>query len=220
MNKRTQIPTHFQYAIVIAMPVVVFWLFWKISMTRSVSISLVEPRVEVTYEMVWGFGLKQRVSVSAHRLQFFDASSGWIEIYDKNYNSGVSVYRTLGGETLYFGTGYKLYKYQLSSRELQTSCSKNLIPALNSFGSKLLNSRTENEIQELDPGSIDLWNYLEEGQVGSHLPKESRKSRYYKNVVYEGRFGLVRSRGKFLKVGFAPADKSAEPRFGLHFSCG
>lgn len=221
MRKPKQLGRGYQWAIAATMPVAAVWIIWNVLTTSSVSVPLAEPGLKVNYSMVRGlFGMKQNITVSEHALQVFGASSGWSDIFKRPYNSGVAVYRSVDGKTYFFGTGYMLYKYEMFSGKLQYSCNTHWIPPENSFGRELMRSGNREEMERLDPGSTRLWRYLEEDQLGSRLLKEPIKSRYYRDLIYEGRIGLVRSPSRPLKAGFAPADKAAEPRFGLHFSCG
>jgi len=195
------------------------FFIWKAGMTHSAAVNLQPVPYSLTYTMAWGLGMDERFAIRRTGSLWFEQSSGWIELWKKPYNSGLALYRSSNGDAYYLGLTYKLFIFDPSSGALWTSCDTDSIPAYTPLGEQL--SRSENyEVQEvLDPKAPHLFEYIEINQLGA-MPASPPKSRYYADLEYLGKFGLIRSRGRGSKVGFTPADRAPEPRLGLDFSCG
>ncbi|QFY61060.1 hypothetical protein FZ934_11935 [Rhizobium grahamii] len=193
--------------------------FWTLEMTRSTTIGLEPTGYDLTYTMTWGFGMDQEFSFARTGSSVSGPSSGSIDIWKKPYNSGLALYRSVDGATYYLGLGYKLFTFRPSSGYLKSSCNPDDIPTHTELGMQLSKRIGHERIEALDPGAQHLFNYIEADQQGT-LPSLPLSSRYYENLVYLGKFGLIRSEERGSDVGFTPADKSSEPRLGLEFSCG
>lgn len=195
------------------------YTFWKIGMTRSTTIGLKSTGYDLTYTIAWGLDMTEEFSLKRVGALMPGSSSGSIDIWKKPYNSGVALYRSIDGGTYYFGLGYKLFTFDPSSGALKSSCYIGTIPPLTPFGMQLSNLTAYKQIEAVDPGARHLFNYIEADERGT-IPLSPPNSRYYANLIYLGKFGLIRAKGRRNDVGFAPADKASEPRFGLKFSCG
>lgn len=198
------------------------FILWQSAMTRSVAIRLDNDRYDLSFTMAWGWGMSERLRLTRPGAFFSTASSSWIEIWKKPYNSGLSIYRSSKDGSYYFGSGYKLFRFDPTSGKLTESCEKSLIPARSPLGERLAPLRSGPEADALDPGARRLFTYIEAGQNNdqpSHVD-----SKYYLNLTYLGSIGLLRptrdqsSRGG--DVTFAPANKAPEPRLSLDIHCG
>ncbi|WP_420411872.1 hypothetical protein [Roseibium sp.] len=190
--------------------------------SHSVTIPLKGTEYEITYSMSWGRSMHQKFKVlPAEAWSIGMLTTVGYELYDKPYNSGVSIYRTADSKEFYFGLGYGAYKFNEADGTMEGGCYKIDLPAHNEFGEKLIKLSGFKEREAFDPSGRGLWNYIEPSQLGENITSMPA-SKYYKNLIYLGRFGLVRSvkprRGN--RVGFVPASKGAEPRFGLDHWCG
>ncbi|MFT4182927.1 MAG: hypothetical protein QM636_13535 [Rhizobium sp.] len=191
-------------------------------MTRSAMISLEPTPYNLTYTMAWGWGMEERFSVTQVEALLSGSSSGWIDIWKKPDNSGLTLYRTLDGRTYYLGLSYQLFWFYVPSGTLVASCDKRNIPAYTSLGEQVSKLKDYEAIEALDPGSRHLFQYVETDQRGT-IPISPPNSRYYADLQYLGRFGLIRSENRGSRgngVAFAPANMAPEPRLGLDFSCG
>ncbi|QND47338.1 hypothetical protein HB780_16680 [Rhizobium lusitanum] len=191
-------------------------------MTRSATISLEPTPYNLTYAMAWGWGMEERFSITPIGALLSGPSSDWIDIWKRPYNSGIALYRTLDGRTYYLGLSYQLFWFHAPSGDLVASCDKGNIPAYTSLGDEISKLRNYEAIEALDPGAWHLFEYIEADQRGT-IPTLPPNSRYYANLQYLGKFGLVRPEkrgGRGDEVDFAPAGKAPEPRLGLDFSCG
>ncbi|KEA06623.1 hypothetical protein CN09_06435 [Rhizobium rhizogenes] len=195
------------------------YFLWKAQMTRAASISLEPTPYNLTYTMVWGWGMEQRFSITPIGALLSGPSSGWMDIWKEPYNSGLALYRTLDGRTYYLGLSYQLFWFHAPSEALVATCDKRNIPAYTSLGEQISKLTDYKAIEALDPGARHLFQYVETDQRGT-IPKMPPNSRYYANLQYLGKFGLVGAQGRGDEVGFAPAGKAPEPRLGLDFSCG
>lgn len=195
------------------------YAFWKLGMTRSTTIALETTGYDFTYTIAWGMGMDEEFSLARVGELMSGPSSGSIDIWKKPYNSGLALYRAVDGGTYYFGLGYKLFTFEPSSGVLKSSCSVDDTPPHTPLGMQLSKLTVHEDIEAVDPGARHLFSYIEADRLGT-IPSSPPNSRYYANLLYLGKFGLIRSGGRGDDVGFAPADKAPEPRFGLQFSCG
>lgn len=186
-------------------------------MTRSATVVLEPSRYNLTYTLAWGWGMKERFSIKPAGALISGSSSVWIEIWRKPYNSGVALYRSADGAIYYLGLSYRLFWFQDGT--LRSSCDRADLPAYTPLGAQLAKAREHQTMETLDPRAEHLFRYIESGQMGP-IPPSPPDSRYYANLKYVGRFGLVRATGRGSEAGFVPADKGPEPRLGLDPSCG
>lgn len=195
------------------------FFIWKTEMTHSATVNLQPVPYSLTYTMAWGLGMDERFAIRRTGSLWFEQSSRWINIWKKPYNSGLALYRSSNGKAYYLGLNYTLFIFDALSGTLRTSCDTDSIPAYTPLAEQLSRSRNYEAQEALDPKAPRLFEYIEINQLGA-MPTSPPKSRYYADLEYLGKFGLIRSHGRGSKVGFAPADRAPEPRFGLDFSCG
>lgn len=201
---------------------------WRVLMTRSVTIRLEPAGYDLTYTMAWGMSMHQEFALSKLGRPVSGASSGWIELWKKPYDSGLSVYRTPDGSRYYLGTGYTLFMFDTASGELSSSCSPDFPPPFTELGQKLDFYRSYEVIRSLDPEGRSLFRYIDPEEQGGPVSDTSLSSRYYADLDYLGRFGLVRppdswpgsGSGRGDEVRFVPAGHGNEPRNSLGSMCG
>jgi hypothetical protein len=152
-------------------------------------------------------------------------SSGWLEVWDKPYNAVLTVYRSLDGRVYYLSTGWgPAYIFDAPSKILRSDCLQRYPLKLTELGNQLkeLTGQRHDAIEAADPNAPRQWSYVEADDRGE-IPAEPPRSRYYADVVYLGKFGVIqnaRGSGRGEDVGFAPAGKAPEPRLGFSASCG
>jgi hypothetical protein len=200
------------------------YFLWRTQLTRSTTIQLEDTGYGLTYSVAWGLGMEERFAVSRWGGMLPGSSSGWLEIWDKPYNAVLTVYRTLDGKTYYFGTGWLfVFTFDPISGEIKRFCggTQTPMPQLTALGAQLRNRTVYTEAEATDPAPR-LRSYVNAQDRGA-IPISPSKSRYYADLLYLGKFGVIgniHGRGRGEDVGFVPADKAAEPRFGLDANCG
>lgn len=203
---------------------VVFVLLYKACsavLTHSVTVPIENTNYTLEYSMAWHTGMRETLTLLSPgpRSSILPKTASY-EIYDKPYNSGVSVYRSDDARIYYFGFGFGLYRLNVEEDVFEGGCYQIEIPPINEFGKKLRELELT-ERDQIDPDGRDLWRYIEQDKTGEKVTQVP--SKYYKDLVYLGKFGVIRppnNRGRGEFVGFVPSNKGAEPRFGLSYSCG
>lgn len=188
---------------------------------RTVAVDLGSSGYELAFTVDWGFGMDQRFRLKRSWVPWPADSSRWIEIFDKPYNSGATLYVSEDGETYYVGAGYTLLTIVPDEGTLDATCNVELLPKRTPLAELLLVSDLETD-EQLDPGAPRVNTYVPTEEPKALLSDPAPTSKYYKGVRYIGRFGVTGERGsrRGSGVGFAPAAAAPEPRLGLEFSCG
>ena len=190
---------------------------------RQSAIVSITSEYALTYTVAWGWGMDQQVAFSRRWVPRPVATSEWIAIWKRPYNSGAAVYVTDRGDRYYVGTTYKLLIVDIPQGRIYSSCDTFQIPARTALGEKLLLSGAQG-YQQMDPGAFALNRYIGKETLAGAAPNEPPPSRYYLGLRYLGRFGIVEpdkrvtSRGS--EVRFVPAQNEPEPRLALQFDCG
>lgn len=196
------------------------YMGWRMLMTRSVTIRLEPAGYDLTYTMAWGMGMEQKLTLSKVGGVFEQASSDWIEIWKKPYNSGLSIYRSRNGSRYYFGSVYRLFVFETVSGALSSYCHPDAAPPRTDLGKQLEFYNSHEARESADPGGRDLFAYVEEDELSGSVSENPPPSRYYADLDYLGRFGLVRSEGRGHRIRFVPAPFAAEPQNSLYSRCG
>lgn len=191
---------------------------WKVEATRSTTIRLESAGYDLTYSMVWGWRMEEQFSLKRVGTLLPGPSSGWAEIWQRPYNSGLALYRSVEGRTYYLRLANQLFTFEPMSGALKTFYCDTGLPRYTPLGLQLSMLKSQEEIEAADPGARYLFNYIEADQRGTR-PQSTPDSRYYTSLKYLGKFGLVRSEGRGDQVGFVPADKAPEPRLSLNIDC-
>ena len=188
---------------------------------RSVAVSLGSLDYDVVFTVAWGTGMDQQFTLQRDGAPLSAVSSRWIEIFDKPYNSGATLYVSDDGTTYYLGASYTLLTIVPGKGTLEATCNSEALPKRTPLGDLLLNSEWDMD-EELDPGAPRVNRYVPTEESIAVLPNPAPHSKYYEGVRYIGRFGVTDDdgRGRGSGVGFAPATIAPEPRLGLEFSCG
>jgi hypothetical protein len=188
---------------------------------RSVAVSLGSSDYDMVFTVAWGTGMHQQFTLQRQGASLSTVSSRWIEIFDKPYNSGATLYVSDDGTTYYLGAFYTLLTIEPGEGTLETTCDQEALPKRTPLAELLLNSEWETD-EKLDPGAPRINTYIPTEESSSALPDPLPPSKYYEGVRYIGRFGVTDDdgRGRGSGVGFAPATIAPEPRLGLEFSCG
>ncbi|RUX03427.1 hypothetical protein EOA30_16145 [Mesorhizobium sp. M8A.F.Ca.ET.059.01.1.1] len=203
-----------------AIVVLIAYQSWKSEMTSSATVRLTPAGYDLTYTVEWGWGMDEKFSLAREGEWLAGPSSGWMEIWKRPYNSGLALYRAADDGTYYLGLGYKFFTFEPSTGVLKSDCNAEALPTRTPLGLRLLDlnlNRTEREAA--DPGAQDRFGYVEPDQ-GGPLPSAPPVSKYYTNLVYLGKFGLTRAKGRGGPAEFVPANKGAEIRLGLEPFCG
>ncbi len=209
-------------AILLIMVVGICIAGWRNLTQRSIAVSLGSSGYEVAFTVAWGTtGMDQQFTLQRQGTTLSAVSSSWIEIFDKPYNSGATLYVSTDGTTYYLGAFYILLTIVPGKGILETTCNKEARPKRTPRGELLLNSEWDVD-EKLDPGAPRINTYIPTEESSSALPDPLPPSKYYEGVRYIGRFGVTDDdgRGRRSGVGFAPATVAPEPRLGLEFSCG
>jgi hypothetical protein len=198
---------------------------WQTFTRRSTTVDIQPPEYSIAYTVAWGMGMDQRLTLERDGIPWAVASTGWVELWDKPYNSGAVMYASEDGETYFFGTGYKLFSLSPKSGVLWSSCEQDVIPKRTPFAERLSVEGRERLDEQIDPGALGVHRFIRGDELAGKVPAAPPQSRYYSGLRYLGRFGIVRPepgvdprRGN--EVRFVPAGNSPEPRLGLQFSCG
>lgn len=185
---------------------------------RSVTVVVPTEGLNVTYSVAWGWQMEERLAIAVNESLFSSVSTGWEEIWDKPYNSGMTLYRSEDGRFLYIGLSIRLYRYDVAAGTLTAFCYSHAATRFTLLGERLA-AASFTQHEEIDPGREDRLDYVDPALKGE-IPSMPPGSRYYSGLEYLGRFGVIRSKGRGSNVGFEPADKAPEPRLGLGGTCG
>ena len=196
--------------------------FFHLHNTRSSTVQLTRDGYSLTFKMRWGWGMEESFQFTANNDGWLSSgsSSPWIEILAKPYRSGLAVYVSADNRSYYVGTGYQLFIMETQSGDLQATCSASDVPPYTMLGKQLSNSRTRGEADGINPGGKDLFEYIEPEQLSGKTSTEPPASKYYANIKYLGKFGLVRSGGRGNEIRFVSSDIIPEPRMALNPNCG
>ncbi len=195
---------------------------WKSYSRRSVSVEIA-PGYTLTYTVAWGWGMDQQLTLAPRWVPRPIASSEWIEIWKRPYNSGAAVYATEQGGRFFVGTSYKLLIVDISQRKIFSSCDMEAIPPRKTPTERLPPQGNAAD-EGLDPEALGLTRYISPGTSAGAAPTNPPPSGYYPGLRYLGRFGIVGPQGSALSRGsevrFAPAENEPEPRLALQMHCG
>ena len=182
-------------------------------LTRSVTVPLEGSGYDLTYTVAWGWGMEEKFRLAPAGSSGPDLSSGWREIWDKPYNSGMALYRSQDGATYYLGMSYNVFEFKVSSGNLTVFCDrKGLVE-------RFPDAPAEHG-GEFVAGAPRLQRYVYE-RLQPRIPSAPPDSKFYVNLKYLGKFGVTQSGGwRGDGVSFVPADDTSEPRNGLDGSCG
>jgi hypothetical protein len=195
------------------------YALWSVGTRRSATVRLEPAGYDLSYTIAWGWGMEEKLTLARVDALLPVPSSEWLEIWKKPYNSGLAVYRSSAG-TYYFGSIYKLFIFEPSVGALRASCSPDDVPARTPFGMQLSNSGNSAANETIDPGARHLFSYIEPNQNNGPIPEDPSGSRYYADLKYLGKFGLVRSEGRGNEIRFVPPSSASEPRLALGVQCG
>lgn len=185
---------------------------------RSITIAAPMEKVDITYSVAWGWGMEERLSIAPEGSLFSSVSTDWEEIWERPYNSGMTVYRSKDGQFLYIGLSIRLYRYDVEAGTMTAFCYSREAVGFTPLGEQLAAvSYTEREA--IDPRRKERLDYVDPALRGE-IPASPPESRYYSGLEYLGRFGVERAKGRGSDVGFEPSDKVSEPRLGLGGTCG
>ena len=193
---------------------------WHFAMTRTASTRLPGDTYTLSLAMAWGWGMEERIAIRRIGALWPGPSSGWIELWKRPYNSGLSVYRSTENGTYYLGALYQLYIFEPGSGTLRASCNIEDVPPRTVLGEQLSSRETTASDAQVDPGTVGLFNYIGNDEETGDIPPDPPDSTYYRNLKYLGKFGLVRSEGRGNEVRFVPANRGREPRLSLDIRCG
>jgi hypothetical protein len=195
---------------------------WKSYSRRSVSVEIA-PGYALTYTVAWGWGMDQQLTLAQRWVPHPIASSEWIEIWKRPYNSGAAVYATEQGDRFFVGTSYRLQIVDISQRKIFSTCDTATIPTRKTTPEQLPPQGSAGD-DEAAPQAPGLMRYILPETPAGAAPTNPPPSRYYVGLRYLGRFGIVgpqksaSSRGS--EVGFVPAQNEPEPRLALQVHCG
>lgn len=195
---------------------------WNTYSRRSARVEIT-PDHALTYTVAWGWGMDQQLTLDQRWVPRPIASSEWIAIWKRPYNSGAAIYATEQGERYFIGTTYKMLVVDLAQHRVFSSCDEASIPARTPLAERLLSDGREG-YERNDPAGLDLARYILPDIPAGAVPNEPPPSKYYQGLRYLGRFGIVAperrvfSRGN--EVRFAPASREPEPRLALQLHCG
>lgn len=203
-----------------AIAVLISYTSWKSNMTSSATVRLEPAALNLTYTVAWGWGMSEKFSFARDGGWFAGPSSGWIEIWKRPYNSGLALYRSVDDRTYYLSLGHRFFTFEPSSGVLKPNCNPEALPTRTPLGMRLLSlNLNPTEREAVDPGARERFGYIEPDQSGP-VPSAPPISKYYKGLVYLGKFGLTRTEGRGGPAEFVPAGRGAEARLGLEPSCG
>lgn len=206
-------------------PTVIFilvsvFLGWSWMMQRSTTVTLQDTDYSLTYRVAWGFGMKERLMLGKTEAPWSLASSQWVEIWKKPYNSGAVLYVSNDGQTFYIGTYYKLGIAMPDSKRLVMTCDKADIPKLTQLGRHISASQDFEQVKIIDPEGQSFPSYIEADVPGRTTTGPPTPSKYYIDLQYIGRFGVVRGKSRGKDVRFVSSDNAPEPQMSLNVHCG
>ncbi|MDO1581548.1 hypothetical protein [Rhizobium oryzicola] len=198
------------------------WVAWQAYFRRSATIDLTQG-YRLTYTVAWGLGMDQRLSLKQYGLPWATGSTGWIEVWNKPYNTGAVVYAAETGDIYYIGTGYQLVAVNVTQGTMLTRCDPAWIPKPTALAEQQM--ILENNGGQGVSNAPKLWTYLPQNANGGGAPINPPLSEYYVGVRYLGRFGIVEpdrqtGLGRGQEVRFVPAENAPEPRLALRLYCG
>lgn len=194
------------------------YLLWQSWETRSATLDLEGSGYKLTYSVVWGMSMHERLSVARAEQPFSGSSSEWLELYKKPYNSGLAVYRTLDGSAYYFGFLYRTIRFDPASGTLKALCEKPAEVGYTDEGARLAQMKDVVLSQQADAGAPRLFDHIDGDWLAASTGKPVA-SKYYANLQYLGRFGILDGGLRGTDVGFLPAARP-EPHLALNAGCG
>lgn len=191
--------------------------FWRHLTISSATIDLAPNEYRLTYSVAWGVGMNESFELKRTRSLWPVANSGWVAVWNDPDNSGLVVYKAPGREVYYFGFPRNLFRFDASDGRLSEISEHEGIPPLTELGTALMNS-TFDKRADIDPGAPRFPVGASEGP-STTPPVVPPASRYYRDLVYLGRFAVFSSpygnrRGD--GVVFVPAGAVGEPQLPLH----
>jgi hypothetical protein len=136
---------------------------------RSIAVWLGSSGYEVVFTVAWGTGMDQQFTLQRQGTPLSAVSSRWIEIFDKPYNSGATLYVSDDGTTYYLGAFYTLLTIMPGKGTLETTCNGEARPKRTPLGELLLNSEWDMD-EKLDPGAPRINRYIQTEESSSTLP--------------------------------------------------
>jgi len=198
-------------AVVVCLLCVGLYLLWQSWATRSETIALDGSGYELTYTVAWGWSMQERVSLAKPGQPSSD--SDWIELFEKPYNSGVAVYQTADGRAYYLGLLYHTMRFDPASGVLDVLCRK---PEEVAYTAEARFAAKDNRLRA-DTGAPSLFEYVDGDWLGASTGTPVA-SKYYADLLYLGRFGVLDGNFRGADIGFQPA-AAPESQMALDASC-
>lgn len=148
-------------------------------------------------------------------------SSEWNKIWKKPYNSGLAVYRSVAEEIYYLGSEYGVLIFDPTLGTLKRTCNQSDMPKAIPSGLPVP-APTSNALKAAaaKDQSRYLFEYIEVDQMSGDISATPPNSKFYLDLKYLGRFGLVRSDGRGSEVRFVTPETAPEPYWGISKLCG
>lgn len=191
---------------------------WRQLGHRTVSIELKPSSHVLTYEMAWDFGMRQRFTLRQAGAIFASTAVPWREISTKPYNSGAALYVSRTMDTYYIADGVRLYSLDRQTGTVTTRCDLADFPRRTRLGRALADLITTSPSITSHPEG--LFRYIAADEKAGPVPAQPSPSRYYADLLYLGKFGVVEGGRRGQDVRFVPAGHAEEPQLPIQSGCG
>lgn len=99
---------------------------------RSTSIELGDTGKRLTFSVIWGWGMEQKLSISAGSSELFETKTE--EVWKKPFNAGGPVYRDPSGMTYYVFLFSGIFRVDTVSNQMEKLCDREIISGLTHVG--------------------------------------------------------------------------------------
>jgi hypothetical protein len=196
------------------------YALWLATMVSSTTIKLGDTGYAVAYRMAWGWGMEERVDVFRLDSPTVGQSGGWLDIWKKPYNSGMSLYRSEDGSTYLFGFAPGVYRFDVATGQMDYHCSTaGLVSAKAPEASLAVPTTLEGTSTRR---RAQAYNSFIEPTEGQEIPDDPPASRHYEGLRFLGMFGVTRGGRDAMRGGptaFASSEEGEEQIDTLDGDC-
>jgi hypothetical protein len=99
---------------------------------RSASIELGDTGKRLTFSVIWGWGMEQKLVISTGSSDLFETEKE--EVWKKPYNAGGPIYRDASGRTFFVFLYSGIFRVDTVSNRIEKLCDRNLVSGLAHIG--------------------------------------------------------------------------------------
>ena len=99
---------------------------------RSASIELGDTGIRLTFSVIWGWGMQQKLSISTGSSELFETKTE--EVWKKPYNAGGPVYADTSGRKFLVFLHSGIFRVDTVSNRIEKLCDRKVIAGLTHIG--------------------------------------------------------------------------------------